>query len=178
MRSTIGVLLFFVLFFSSWFNHALCNAETEITANFGYHIWSESGHTFPSSDVHDKEWNDWAIQAEGTYWWNQVGVYVYGGFDFPVEAEMFPNWYFKSRARYAGIGGKARLEVTKDLMIYLGGGVNYTHLENEYGNGRSDVFDDTGPDIVTGANYYFGKHSFLTLNGRYTFNEMNSKVFG
>lgn len=184
LSKEVGSFLFFVFTLSIGLIAGLvigissCNGETEIQASMGYHTWSESGHTFPSSDVHDKAWNGWAVEAEGTYWWDQVGLYVYGGFDFPVDEEMFSGWRFKANARYAGIGGKARMEITKNVTAYMGGGVNYTHLENEYGNGTKDIFDDFGPDVVAGINYYITPDYFITLNGRYTFNEMNSKVFG
>jgi len=67
-------------------------AEVEVTANVGYHIWSQTGHTFIRSDVHDKEFNGWCAQLEGSNWWDRWGVYAYVGMDEGVRQEIFPDW--------------------------------------------------------------------------------------
>ena len=160
-------------------------AETEVSGNVGYHIWSQTGHTFRYSDVHDKEFNGWCAQLEGTQWWDRWGVYGYIGMDEGVKQEIFSDWGYEADIWYAGVGGKWRTDPERKLVGYVGGGLNFTHMDNRYQvnpqypiGRRSESWDHFGPDVVTGLNYYLSPRYFVTLNGRYTWNRMGSEVYG
>jgi len=153
-------------------------AESEVSVDVGYHIWSNSGHTFIRSEKGDKEWNGACFQIEGTYWWDWLGAYGYIGMDDKVHEEMFPGRWYTADVWYSGLGVKARADLSEKIKGYIGGGGNYTHLDNKFGDRYTETFDDEfGYDVVTGINYYINPDWYVTVNGRYTWNKMWSEKF-
>ena len=149
----------------------------------GYHIWSQSGHTFSSSDKGDKEFNGWAYQAEGTYWKNYFGWYGYAGKDLPVKEEMYTDKYYKADVTYFGTGLKIRKEFADWFTAYIGGGINYTTLVNRYkrSNGSSwakgETLEGFGPDALIGFQFKHSSGFYACPNLRYSWNRENSKTF-
>jgi hypothetical protein len=152
-------------------------AEMEVSANVGYHAWTNSGETFAHTNVSDKEFNRLCVKAEGTYWWDWFGVYGYIGMDDDVKEEIRPGKDYENECWYSGVGVKGRTDLGEKWKGYLGGGINYTYLDNWYGGRHIETFDDEfGYDLVTGVNYYFVPDWFLSINGQYTWNKMWSDV--
>lgn len=157
-------------------------ADTEITANVGYHVWTQSGHTFRHSDVDDKEFNGWAGKVEITHWyWNWVGIYGFIGMDDDVKQEIFPGKDYEADIWYAGIGLKARKSLSKSLKGYIGYGINFIELDNTYAGKHIEKwtwYEEPGHDFLLGLNYYFIPNWFLNFQAQYTLNKKCSDVWG
>lgn len=169
MKKLFLALLIILIVTPAW-------AEMETTLCLGYHAWTESGHTFKHSQIHDKDFNGLCGQAEATIWSKWLGVYGYGGVDDTVKEGIKPNWDYESWIRYAGIGIKARKQFNK-FTVFIGGGATKYKLENRYGNGKSEDWNDYGYEGEIGVNYYLDQHWFLTARERYTHLKVWSDIF-
>jgi len=157
--------------------------ELELSFSGGYHIWSQSGHTFIHSEKEDKEFNGPCYQAEATYWWGNTGLYFYGGKDHPTKVEIFDGRYYEADVTYFGSGLKIRKDFKDWLTGYVGTGVNYTILENDYRRSdgsawaRSETLPNVGPDVLMGLQFKHDSGFFTTLHARYSCNREMSKTF-
>lgn len=186
MKKVFGLLLAMVLFMG--FN---CQAaDLDVSALYGYHMWTNSGHTFKYSDKDDKEWNGNASQIEATLWKDNLGIYAYYGEDDKVDEQMYKRYFYEAETSYFGTGVKIKHRFFSCLDGYIGVGINRTVLKNtitiitikrkwRFKKVKQEDLRCFGPDVILGANWFIIKDFplYLTVNARYSWNKTNSDMW-
>jgi len=111
------------------------HAENQIILKGGYHVWSESGHTFTYSDVSDKEFNGMVYGIEYIYFPKDcLGISVsYVNHD-KVTVEIFDGYTFVCKVSYLTLMPKYRKRLSPCLDFLGGVGLNLYFNNLSYNN--------------------------------------------